>query len=208
MEDPCVAPACGFGESRYQPARETGQGPFSLTATLDVTSLAGRERYPALLWLLAGAVNRRPWCRLAHTPAGLRVYDHLDPAYTLFHRETGTFSVLWTAFQPKYSDFLAAYRQDVAAYGGDCSFFPQGARPENTFDVSMVPWLSFSAFHLYAVTPTPHLLPIFTLGRERLHAGRAAMPLALQFHPEACQLAQVGELVREVQASIHRFPRL
>ena len=150
--------------AHYEWVQKTGQGPFAVTVPLDVTPLAGEPLYPALLWLLTQGVNEMEAFRTVATPEGLGIYDHMDPAYTVFHPQEKTFSVLWTPFHPDYQVFRAAYQRDVAAYGASPAWMPQGVRPENTFDVSMVPWMSFSAFHLAATTERPYLLPIFTLG--------------------------------------------
>lgn len=151
--------------ARYEWVQKTGQGPFAVTVPLDVTPLAGEPLYPALLWLLTQGVNEMEAFRTVATPEGLGIYDHMDPAYTVFHPQEKTFSVLWTPFHPDYQVFQAAYQRDVAAYGASTAWMPQGVRPENTFDVSMVPWMSFSAFHLAATTERPYLRPIFTLGK-------------------------------------------
>ena len=141
----------------------------------DVTLLAGGTLYPALLWLLTQGVNEMEAFRTVATPEGLGIYDHMDPAYTVFHPQEKTFSVLWTPFHPDYQVFRAAYQRDVAAYGASLEWMPQGVRPENTFDVSMVPWMSFSAFHLAATTERPYLLPIFTLGKWVSPGGGAGI---------------------------------
>ena len=162
--------------AHYEWVQKTGQGPFAVTVPLDVTLLAGEPLYPALLWLLTQGVNEMEAFRTVATPEGLGIYDHMDPAYTVFHPQEKTFSVLWTPFHPDYQVFRAAYQRDVAAYGASPAWMPQGVRPENTFDVSMVPWMSFSAFHLAATTERPYLLPIFTLGKWVSQRRRGSCP--------------------------------
>lgn len=193
--------------ARYEWVQKTGQGPFAVTVPLDVTLLAGEPLYPALLWLLTQGVNEMEAFRTVATPEGLGIYDHMDPAYTVFHPQEKTFSVLWTPFHPDYQVFRAAYQRDVAAYGASLEWMPQGVRPENTFDVSMVPWMSFSAFHLAATTERPYLLPIFTLGKWVSQREARVLPLTVQIHPGVCDPFHVHQLQMQLQKGIAGFPR-
>lgn len=193
--------------ARYEWVQKTGQGPFAVTVPLDVTPLAGEPLYPALLWLLTQGVNEMEAFRTVATPEGLGIYDHMDPAYTVFHPQEKTFSVLWTPFHPDYQVFQAAYQRDVAAYGASLEWMPQGVRPENTFDVSMVPWMSFSAFHLAATTERPYLLPIFTLGKWVSQREARVLPLTVQIHPGVCDPFHVHQLQMQLQKGIAGFPR-
>ena len=193
--------------ARYEWVQKTGQGPFAVTVPLDVTLLAGEPLYPALLCLLTQGVNEMEAFRTVATPEGLGIYDHMDPAYTVFHPQEKTFSVLWTPFHPDYQVFRAAYQRDVAAYGASLEWMPQGVRPENTFDVSMVPWMSFSAFHLAATTERPYLLPIFTLGKWVSQREARVLPLTVQIHPGVCDPFHVHQLQMRLQKGIAGFPR-
>ena len=193
--------------AHYEWVQKTGQGPCAVTVPLDVTLLAGEPLYPALLWLLTQGVNEMEAFRTVATPEGLGIYDHMDPAYTVFHPQEKTFSVLWTPFHPDYQVFRAAYQRDVAAYGASPAWMPQGVRPENTFDVSMVPWMSFSAFHLAATTERPYLLPIFTLGKWVSQREARVLPLTVQIHPGVCDPFHVHQLQMQLQKGIAGFPR-
>ncbi len=193
--------------AHYEWVQKTGQGPFAVTVPLDVTPLAGEPLYPALLWLLTQGVNEMEVFRTVATPEGLGIYDHMDPAYTVFHPQEKTFSVLWTPFHPDYQVFQAAYQRDVAAYGASPAWMPQGVRPENTFDVSMVPWMSFSAFHLAAIPERPYLLPIFTLGKWVSQGEARVLPLTVQIHPGVCDPFHVYQLQMRLQKGIAGFPR-
>ncbi|MEA5014321.1 MAG: CatA-like O-acetyltransferase [Candidatus Limiplasma sp.] len=79
---------------------------YSLTANLDVTSLEGKRLYPAMLWLLTDTVNEMPEFRTSLTPEGVGVYDTMNPSYTIFNKESESFSVIWTAFDSDDSVFF------------------------------------------------------------------------------------------------------
>lgn len=70
------------------------------------------------------------------------------PCYTIFHKETETFSSIWTEFTADYTEFLQDYQKDIDAYGERKGMFAKPNPPENTFPVSMIPWTSFEGFNL------------------------------------------------------------
>lgn len=49
----------------------------------------------------------------------------MHPSYTVFHRQTETFSVLWTEFDRDYKVFEKAYEADAARYGDSTRFCPK-----------------------------------------------------------------------------------
>lgn len=77
--------------------------------------------------------------------------------------------------------------------------FPQSDTPANTFDVSSLPWTSFTGFTLNIRDGWDHLLPIFTIGRHREEAGRTKMPLAVQIHHAAADGFHTSRFIQELQ---------
>ena len=178
--------------AHYEAVMAEGGGSDAYTLSLDVTPLAGAALYPTLLWLLTRAVNRLPSFRTALTPVGLGTYDRMHPAYTIFQPAHQTFSAIWTPYREDYGAFLEAYRRDVAAYTGQTAYAPKPGRPENSFDISMVPWFSFGGFSLMVPGGGDYLLPIFTLGKVTEQGGRRTLPLAVQVHRAVCGGQQVA----------------
>ena len=154
---------------------------YSMTVPLDVTRLraAGLRLYPAMLYLLSRAVNRHEEFRCALVNGEVGVYDALSPSYTVFHKETETFSNLWTEY-----------------------FSPKPGEPDNLFTVSMLPWASFEGFHLHLPRGNDYLLPIFTMGKLFAREGKTWLPLALQVHHSVCDGFHACRLVNEVQAML------
>ncbi len=174
---------------------------YSMTVRLDITNVKekGIRLYPALIYALATAVNRHEEFRCSIKDGVLGCYERLEPSYTVFHRENETFSLLWTAYEPDFSAFLAAYEADLARFGGQMGFQGKPNLPENTFDVSMIPWANFEGFNLNLQQCYDHLRPIFTLGRYEEREGRCTLPLAVQVHHGVCDGYHTCRLVQEVQ---------
>ena len=178
---------------------------YSLTVHLDITNLKGHRLYPAMIWLLTQTVDQMPEFRTALTEEGLGIYDHMQPAYTVFDGEGKTFSGIWTAYDPDYGKFLKAYEADTARYAASAKYAPKPDRPPNSFDISMVPWLSFTAFDFNVFDEGKYLLPIFTMGKFFDAGGKRMLPLAIQVHHAVCDGYHVGRFVELLQEKISSF---
>lgn len=56
----------------------------------------------------------------------------------------------------------------------------------------MLPWTSFTSFHLQVAGAGRHLLPIFTMGRAEEKDGVRTLPPAIQVHHAVCDGYHVG----------------
>ena len=169
---------------------------YSVTQRVDVTALrrSGQPFAPALIHAVCRTVNRLPALRMIEQGGVPGYWDEVCPAYTVFHPSTETFSVLWTDYTPDFADFLTQYQADVERYGDDSAFFPKGPAPAHTVNLSIAPWLDFSAFNLdYG---RDYLLPVFTAGRFSEEAGRVTLPLAVQANHAACDGWHVAEFFK------------
>lgn len=181
---------------------------YSTTVNLDITNLKGQRLYPAMIWLLTQAVNIFPEFRTALTNEGLGIYDKLHPAYTVFNKDRKNFSEIWTEFDPDYSRFLSAYENDSIKYSCSAKYSPKPNRPANSFDISMVPWFTFTAFDINVFDEGKYLLPIFTMGKFFDEGDKRILPLAIQVHHAVCDGYHVGKFVEELQAKISSFPQV
>ena len=158
-----------------------------------------------MLWLLTRTVNKMPEFRTSFTEDGLGYYSEMHPAYTVFNRDTKTFSGIWTAYQPDYPSFLHGYEEDAGKYSFTTQYEPKPGRPANSFDVSMVPWFSFTAFNLNVFGDGTYLLPIFTMGKTFEENEKTMLPLAIQVHHAVCDGYHVGKFIETLQANINKF---
>ena len=181
---------------------------YSVVFKLDITKLrqSGQKLYPAMLYALSTVVNRHQEFRMAINEAGeLGFYDQVHPCYTIFHRDTETFSNLWTAYTPDYTAFRGAFEHDMAAYGDRQGLMSRPDTPENTFPVSMVPWASFKGFNLNLQKGYDYLPPIFTMGKFYEDNGKILLPLAVQAHHAVCDGFHLCRLVNEVQELVDKL---
>lgn len=161
---------------------------YSMTVKLDITPIrqSGQKLYPTMLYHLTREVNRHEQFRMAFRENGeLVLFDTMLPCYTVFQKDTETFTNLWTEFCEDFGQFCARYEKDVADYGAICKMNAKPGLPENAFTVSMIPWTTFEGFHLQ-LQPSNYLIPIFTMGKFYEENSRCLLPLALQVHHAVC----------------------
>lgn len=179
---------------------------YSITVKLDITRIKERKQklYPTMLYYLTTVVNRHAAFRTAINENGeLGVYGEMLPCYTVFHKDTETFSNLWTAYTPNLEDFCAAYEDDMLRYGKQPGMIGKPAIPANSFTVSMLPWATFEGFNLNLQKGYDYLKPIFTMGKYYRKKERILLPLAIQVHHAVCDGFHVCRFINELQALIN-----
>lgn len=177
-----------------------------MTVELDVTDFAAalarssRKTYLAQVWALATVVNRHEEFRLTLAGDGSpAVWDVVHPAFTVFNPQRETFACVWSEYDSDFGAFHDKTALLLAEHRSATAFVPQGTLPPNVFDVSSLPWSSFTGFNLNIRDGWDHLAPIFTLGRYAERNGRTLLPLAIQVHHAAADGFHTSRLVTELQ---------
>ena len=180
---------------------------YSITAKLDITRIKEKKQklYPTMLYYLATVVNRHAEFRTAINEDGeLGIYSEMIPCYTVFHKDTETFSNLWTEYKPTLDEFCAAYEDDMLKYGQQPGITGKPDIPSNCFTVSMLPWATFEGFHLNLQKGYHYLTPIFTIGKYYKENERIIIPIAIQVHHAVCDGFHVCRLISELQEHINK----
>lgn len=180
---------------------------YSMTVKLDITTLKNRQQklYPAMLYYLTTIVNRHPEFRTAlNEQGGVGIYREMIPSYTVFHKDSETFSELWTEYTADYETFCKAYEADMQRYGAQKGLIGKPDAPKNIFTVSMIPWATFDGFNLNLQRGYDYLIPIFTMGKYYHENGRTLLPLAIQVHHAVCDGFHVCRFINELQELINR----
>lgn len=176
---------------------------YSLTTKLDITNVRANKLrlYPTMLHALTTVVNRHEEFRTAMNETGeLGVFSDMHPCYTVFHKESETFSNLWTEYTPDLNEFIRRYKEDLEKYGDNPAFFGKPDLPQNSFTVSMLPWTTFDGFNLNLEKGYAYTLPIFTLGKFFLENEHTLLPVALQVHHGVCDGFHTCRFLNELQA--------
>ncbi len=180
---------------------------YSMTVELDVTRFvealerSDRKTYVAQIWAIATVVNRHDEFRTCEDADGRpSLWPVVHPAFTVLDPDRETFSCVWVPYREDFAAFHAAASAVLAEHRGATDMFPLGPPPADTFDVSSVPWTSFTGFHLDIAGGHDHLAPVFTLGRYVERGGRVRLPLAVQVHHAVADGFHTARLVEELQA--------
>ena len=183
---------------------------YSICVNLDISRFlpAVRERglrfFPAFLYGLSLTVNEHREFRMRLDEEGrLGYFDTVNPCYTVFHPEQECFSDVWTEFEPDFSAFYRRYLADMEKYGGKTASKSMGEG--NTFDVSCIPWTSFTGFNLNLPKGYGYFAPIFTVGKYFEEAGKTKLPLATQVHHAVSDGFHVSRRLNELQEWLDYF---
>ncbi|WP_420364055.1 CatA-like O-acetyltransferase [Curtobacterium aetherium] len=190
----------------FEHYRERVPCTYAMTVDVDVTELVEAlhdtpiRSSVAQIWALSTVVNRHDEFRTALDPTGTpAVWDVVHPSFTVFNPDRETFASVWSPHHDDFATFHRAAAAVIDRYRTATSMAPQDDVPANSFDVSSIPWASFTGFTLAIQDGWDHLLPIFTIGRYRRAGGRTLMPLAVQVHHAAADGFHTARLVTEVQ---------
>ncbi|ACA46359.1 type A chloramphenicol O-acetyltransferase [Clostridium botulinum] len=178
---------------------------YSMTVKLDITKIknSNQKLYPTILYFITKVVNKHNEFRTSFNMNGqLGVFEEMIPCYTVFHKDTETFSNIWTEYSENYDIFCKSYEKDMQMFSSVKGLIAKPDIPANNFPVSMVPWTSFDGFNLNLQKGYEYLLPIFTIGKYYKENGRYLLPLAIQVHHAVCDGFHVCRFVNELQELI------
>lgn len=184
---------------------------FSMTVNIDITSLYKTVKcnnlklFPTILFGLSHVVNSHKEFRMDLNSDGqVGYYDVSNPYFTIFHNETETFTNVWTEYDSDYTVFIQNYHRDMMKYENDCV----NSRPilsNNLFNVSCIPWTSFTGFNLNLQKGYDYFPPIFTIGKFYEENEKYMLPLALQVHHAVCDGYHVARFINELQELVDSF---
>ncbi|SDR79068.1 chloramphenicol O-acetyltransferase type A [Paenibacillaceae bacterium GAS479] len=178
---------------------------YSMTANIDISLLLkelksrGIKLYPALIHMITTVVNSHNEFRTCFNDETLGYWNSLSPSFTVFHDDDKTFSSIWTLYGEDFNDFYSRYIDDMQKYGSVKHFVAKTNQPPNTFNISSIPWVSFTGFNLNIYNEGNYLLPIFTMGKYFQHDEKILLPLSGQFHHAVCDGYHAGMLYNELQ---------
>ncbi|NGX30970.1 MAG: Chloramphenicol acetyltransferase [Chlamydiae bacterium] len=185
---------------------------YSMTVNLEITSLLETIKkkniklYPTMVYLLATIVNKHKEFRTAiDEKSDVGVFDLMYPEYTIFHKDSETFSNIWTEYSLDFSEFYNNYLIDTQKYGDVKQFSPKPNTPPNTFPISSIPWTTFTGFNLNLLKGADYLLPVFTMGKYFEQNDKILLPMSIQAHHAVCDGFHISRFVNELQEIINKF---
>lgn len=178
---------------------------YSITVNMDISKIMDLKMklYPTMLYAITAVVNRHEEFRTAiGADSSVGVFGQVHPSYTIFHKESELFSNMWTEFSEDYDIFCDRYKNDLKLYGAAERMEAKPNTPENTFPISMFPWITFAGFNLNLQKGYDYLLPIFTMGKFFESNGKTLLPLSMQVHHAVCDGFHVSRFIAQLQDKI------
>lgn len=178
---------------------------YGVTVRLNVTKLRrytsanGLRFYPAMLYAIMRAVNRRPEFRMAYRGGVLGYYEVCHPSYTIFHPDDHTFSDIWSEYNANFSVFYASVMQDMEQWRDVKGIKTKPGRPDNFCPISCVPWLDFTSAAHDTTGPGPMFFPVITFGKYAETDGQITLPLCLHINHAAADGWHTSMLLSELQ---------
>lgn len=184
---------------------------YSMTVNLDITNFLkairvnNQKLFPVMLYALSQIVNSRKEFRMdIDENNNVGFYDYSNPCYTVFHNETETITNVWTEHTSDLESFIKSYNDDMSLYKSDFN----NSKPlvgKNYFNVSCIPWTSFTGFNLNLQQGYDYLLPIFTIGKYFSDDNKIMLPLAIQVHHAVCDGFHLSRFIKELQDYLNTF---
>lgn len=185
---------------------------YSMCVNLDISILIatvkrqGLKLFPAYLYGISRIVNRHQEFRMAIDAQNhLGFFDVSHPCYAVFHEESESFSNIWTEYNEDFNLFYQNYENDMELYGKEGSLISKPISGDNLFNVSCIPWTSFTGFNINLQKGYDYLPPIFTVGKYSEENNKTLMPLAIQVHHAVCDGFHAARFVNELQTWMNNF---
>lgn len=182
------------------------QTTFSMSNEINITMLMNNLKkknyklYPAFIFMITKIVNFHREFRTCFNSKGeLGYWSEVLPCYTIFHKDTCTFSGIWSENLTSFSEFHSRYEEDVKKYNGTGTLFPKTPVPENNIPISMIPWSNFTSFNLNINNSGDFLLPIITLGKYSQKKNELFLPVSLQVHHAVCDGYHASIFMNDLQ---------
>lgn len=179
---------------------------YSLTVNIDITGLKAAVKemskriYPVQIYMIATVVNQCEEFRMDINSYGeLGYWSEVNPCYTIFNKDSKTFSSIWTSYNRVFSRFYDSCIEDIDKYSRSTSLKPKQNELSNSFTISALPWMGFTGFNINVFNEGRYLPPIFTIGKFIETEASVLMPLSIQVHHAVCDGFHVGRFVQLLQ---------
>lgn len=181
---------------------------YAMTVKLNITKIKESEQklYPTLLHSITKIVNRHEEFKTSFDSNNqLGVFDYMFPHYTIFHKDSETFSNIWTEYTEDYDVFYELYKRDMRAFGSIKKREAKPDLPANCFNILAIPWIVFDSFNINLQNNCDNLLPVFIMGKYYEEDGNLILPLSIQVHHGICDGFHLCRFVNELQYIINRL---
>lgn len=139
--------------------------------------------YPTFTYIVSNVINSSNEYKTSYNEEGnLGVYDIVHPRYPIFHESDKTISILWTEYSGNFKLFYDRFIKDINIYDEKRSMAAKGKFPPNCFDMSCLPWSSFTSFGCPPTNDVVWLPPFVMVGKFFEFGGKVLLPVSISVH--------------------------
>ena len=179
---------------------------INMTMNIDVTKLIGKIRenklrhYPTFIYLVSRVLNVSDEFKMNYDEDGnLGIYDVIHPRYPIFHDSDKRISILWTEYSDDFNVFYDRFINDIKTHGEIRSMAAKGKFPPNCFDMSSLPWSSFTSFDCPPTHDVVWLPPFVMVGKFFENNGKLLLPVSISVHHATCDGYHVSMFFKKLQ---------
>nr|WP_317357001.1 type A chloramphenicol O-acetyltransferase [uncultured Tyzzerella sp.] len=183
---------------------------FSITNNIDITNILpvlknkNIKFYPFMIYSITKIVNSYENFRISIEDNNLGFFDYLNPSYTILNNNNKLFSTIWTKYNNDFKIFYNNYLKDLNNFSNTNKLIIK--KPiNNTFNISCIPWVSFTSFNLNLQNNYNYFLPIFTIGKYFNDREKILLPLNAQVHHAVCDGYHISLFFNDLQQFIYNF---
>ncbi|WP_278872262.1 CatA-like O-acetyltransferase [Helicobacter trogontum] len=124
----------------------------------------GSSFFALMLYCISRSVNEFLEFKMDFQNGVLGYYEIIHPSYTIFHKNSETFSSLWSKYDEDFVKFNKNLQNDKTKFGENLSYEAKAINLPNLFYISSIPWINFTDFNLQ-IDRSNFYAPIFTLSK-------------------------------------------
>jgi chloramphenicol O-acetyltransferase type A len=129
------------------------------------------------------------------------IWDKIVPAHSVFHKDTETFTKIWSDWYTDFDEFYSHCAADIEN-GKKAKGFSIPDVPDNTFDITYIPSLHFSSVDLKLSESGKYLAPIVTVGESVKKENRMMMPLSMEISHAVADTFHIARFFSETEAEL------
>lgn len=179
---------------------------INICANIDITDVLkeaknlGFRCYPLFTYMVSRIVNSHDEFKISiDENNNIIVWDTVNIRYPIFHDEDKRISILWSEYSESFSQLYDNFINDCKNYGEIRSLAAKGEYPENCFDMTSIPWVSFTNFSCPTDNSGKLFLPFVVIGKFFNQGEKLLLPVSLTVHHAACDGFHVGRFFEELQ---------
>lgn len=129
------------------------------------------------------------------------LYDRISPSFRFMDQETGLFKTVTVDFIDHLPEFITAAK---GAEKNQSKYFEEPAR-QDVYDISCIPWISFTHVTHTHSADKDYSAPNFTWGKHFKEGEKVLLPFSVQVHHSFADGSDLGKFAKMLQDYLDEF---